>query len=536
MESGTKMLRKVARTLAQASSVAPEEVEVKHVRNLIGGINTSVAAEDLADNEFQVLNNVDIRKSRIVRRLGHSLYTTAPNANKVLGLFAVKRYNSTTDILRFTRNSIHKLQSGAWVAITGVALTGSDYDPWTVVVVEDRIFASNGIQNLFELNLTANTYAAAGNARTYKYYVVANRRICAANLVSGTSVPIEFATCGNRNYTEWNPLTDISAYQNPMVDAESYTSDEITGLLAFKDNVVVLRENSVWVGYPQPVASTPFDFRKVISGVGCTCPSSVQKVGDDKAIWYDMATSKVYLFKLNVNGVELVDISSKVSYSIDTDIQDFRYVSSAYNSDEDEYELVINPPGALGTAKVWKYCLLFNAWVNHTSNNTSRIWYLKLPIVSGSIESLGSVPISSLSGTISGLSSTVNSKISKFISTIDGNIGIETPGEYRDIGYFSAPRIVSKAYELETARQNILSLELDIKIPGWMFLKVMMFTDYYANAIRTWLKYTSGNLIKVYKHNALCDQFWWEVTLESNYQETFFLDGYTLRRTKSGDF
>lgn len=528
------MLRKGLQTLAQASSVTPEEIDVKHVRNLLGGMNTSQAPEDIADNEFVLIENMEIRQAKLFRRLGYTQYTTPPNNNLINGLFAIKRYSGLTDILRFTKNSIHKLQSGSWVAITGVALTGGDYDPWTVVTVEDRIFASNGVQNLFELNLTANTYAVAGNARTYKYYCVANRRICGANLVSGTATPIEFGTCGNRNYTEWDPAVDISAYRNPMVDSEPNTSDDITGIVALKDNVIVLREHSVWVGAPQPIASTPFNFRKIVSGVGCTCPPSVQKVGEDQVIWYDITTKAVYSFKLNVNGVDFKEISIKVADDIYNDIQDNRYVSSAYNQAEDEYELVINPPGT-NISKVWKYSILYNAWHIHRNNRFNRFWYLFIPVTTGSIESLGSIPISSLSGTIAGLSTTINTKAVKYGTSVDGYIGVETPGIYADLGYLQLPFIKFKVFDYEIKQQNIIAVDLDLDTPGTIGYVVEFFKDKKFTPERSWARFPQTTGPQSFKHNIACDQFWWTLSCTNNI-ETFTLKGYTLRRTAGGDY
>lgn len=541
MECGTKMRRKLSRVLAQASSTTPEEVDKKVVRNLIGGINTELSPEDIADNEFIVADNVELRQSRISPRLGFDYYLTKPDSNKVLGFNTVRRYSATTDILRFTKSSIHKVQSGAWVAITGAARTGGDYDSWTVVTVEDRIFASNGIQDLIELNLTANTYADAGNARAYKYYCAANRRICAANLVSGTPSPIEFATCGNRNYTEWDPAVDISAYRNPMVDSEDGTSDEITGLIALKDNVIVIRERSVWLGEPQPIASAPFAFRKVISGVGCTCPPSVQKVGDDKIIWYDVATKEAYMFKLNVNGVEFNPISTKVVEDLHLDMQDTRYITSAYNPQDDEYELLVSPPGT-GLYKSWKYCLMYNSWVTHTSTKFNRIWYVYIPTTSGSISSLGTTPIEDLSGTIAGLSSTVNNVVAKIAGTTDGFLGIETVNNYRDLGFSYRVQLKSKNYSLPGMDQSIISLDLDIKVQAALTMVINYYTDRdVATPIRTYTRTVSyvippyeNTKIQKFKNNVLCSQFCWGMYVDG-VNTPFSISGYILRRVPAGE-
>lgn len=528
--------RKLLREIASASSTTPEAIEDILVDNLTGGINTTLDPKKLQDNEFTSIVNYDLRNTDIIARGGFTEFSLVsnPNANKVLGFYALKRYTGLTDYLRFTRNSIHKYSGGAWVAITGVALTGSDNDNWTCFIVEDRIFASNGVQNLFEINLAANTYAFAGNARTYKYYTVANRRIIGANLVSGSPVPIEIATCGNRNYAEWNPLVDISAYQNPMVDAETLTLDEITGVVALKDNIIVFREKSIWLGEPQPIASTPFNFRKVVSSIGCTCPGSIQKCGDNTILFYDPATTDIYYFKLNVNGVDLKPIGKAINIEIST--LDPNYFRSTFNPNDNEYELYhVTPSSSYLT--VYKYGLDVNAWWKHSIAGASFISYEYVPTVTGTIASLGSTPISSLSGTIAGLSNTINSNALRVIGTWTGYIGQESNYYGYDLYTSISYELISKRYSIPYKNQTILSIGFDIEYeaPSWT-VAILARKNFYSGFSIGFPNKVSTNVYDyiVFKQNHFCSGFQWKFVIATAYPG-MRIRSYNLKRVPAGD-
>lgn len=422
MRLGRKV-RTQGRTVVQGTSYGnsqfsedEEDLPPIVIEPIVGSMNTIVGGRIIPETDFQEVTGANIRDGKAISVLGPVTQTpTKPNSNKILGLVNINNAGTITG-LRFTKSTLHKLSGGVFTAITGAGLTGGDYDRFQVLYVEGRtFFNNNGVQVLQEANLTANTYAAAGNARRYKYYVVCNRRIVGAHLLAGTNDPTEVAGSGDRNYTQWDPLVDISSFKGSLIDTEGTSIDEITGLASSNDDkLVVFRSNSIWIGYPQPIASTPFNFKKV-SHIGCNAPYSIREVHDG-VVWYDPFKRNV--FHLNFTTEEIKPVGDKIKNNILSSVGDPVRIFSAYDEHNNEYELGYEfVPGDVGRVFV----------LNRTTESWSTYLITKGSCISNdislqpsvTIDGLGSTPIDSLSGTIDSLSED-RLIVTKIFGTNDG--------------------------------------------------------------------------------------------------------------------
>src|SRR3990167_1125954 len=442
-----------------------------------GGTNDRNPPTTLENHEFKLLRNADIVDNRIlVRRGTGEVLPTRPDSNRILGLFSFRRAAGNLDYLRFTKVSVYKLFSGSWVAITGPALAGNDYDRFTSILVEDRIFFNNnGKDVLQEVDLSANTYAAAGNARKYKYYTVANNRIIGAYLTDTPNNPNEIAGSGDRNYDEWNPLVDISSFRNTLASGQGSYVDDITGIVGIGDNVLVLRSRSLWLGTPQPVASTPFVWQKIYSGIGCNAPYSVSIVKGG-VVWYDPVSREVYHYSSIDNSVSV--LSSKLQL-LQSTVGDVSYLSSSYDEQANVYELCIEI-GSSNTTIIYRY--------NFNSQSWSSYNLPKVTLVSNAVDLVASSSIDSLVGTIDGLSGTIDGlSTSSFVprkiyGTNDGyrteHLTTGMAGTGSDFGGNRFKLYISsKDFEIPGWRQIIKEASFDIIINSSGTMKVYAILD-----------------------------------------------------------
>lgn len=447
--------------------IEEEQVDKIHISQFNAGLNLAEDPSKIADNEFTLLL-ANLRDNKLVPYVpfDSSILPTKPTATLINGIDSVLRYDDTIDVLRYTKSTVHKIELGAWVAVTGPALTGGDTDRFTTILIENRIFFNNhGVNVLMEVNTVANTYAAAGNARQYKYYVVANNRILGANLRGGSPQPLEVAGCGNLNYTEWDPAVDISAFRNVLVDAEETDSDEITGMVALKDNVILFRRRSIWIGVPQEIASAPFKWFKLFSGLGCTAEYSIRRCGDDTVIWLDPYTNNFYFWKLGMEAPEA--IGDKIITKVMEDINNFNLTFSSWEPRDDVYEFYVQPRSEFlsGRTNIYRYHKKYKAWSASRFFTVTAVSNGVYPSATGTFDQLtGS--FDDLPGTFDGLSESVNIP-TILLGTNVGEIFVETNF---GVDVFSPTvasfgnSVKSKEFTYHDSNIGILEVSIDIDV------------------------------------------------------------------------
>lgn len=448
------------RTIIQQNTISnPPDMEeensyfldVTNLRGMNYGDGKETFYRFIEDNQFAVCEGFYNRDNKLSSIPGpETLTPTKPNSNRILGLVSVNRFDGALDYLRFDKQKVHKLDSTSWVEITGGGLAGGDYDRFKVFFVEDRIFFNNnGANVLQEADLSTDTYADAGNARQYKYYEVINNRIVGAWLIDSTNDPTEVAGCGDRNYTEWDPTVDISAFRGSLIDTERDSADEITGLVNADGDLLVFRQRSIWLGTAQPIASAPFSFKKLPFGFGCNAPYSIRKVGKG-VVWYDPFTRGVYLYRFIER--DIVDIGQKVQKFIANNMGDPQYVFSSYDDFNDEYELGVEV-GAF--ARIFRYNFELDSW---TTQNVGSMC-----CISNSVNFLPSVTIDALLGTINDLVGTINGLSTstlvaqKIYGTTTGD-RVTPTNEASTYSIF----LTSKTFHIPRRKQRIAYLEIDL--------------------------------------------------------------------------
>ena len=337
------------------------------IPTLDGGMNTKSDPADLDNSEFTVAQNVFIRNQKVTRRFGISLLSPAkPDSNTIKRLYTAKQYDGTVVQLRFAQNSIYRRTEGAWIEI--VPSASSILAPANnIISTDDRhFFSNNGANVIQEVVLGSDSYSSLGNAPRYKYITSFYNRIIGANLVGGAPIPIQVGWSGDFNFGEWDTNVDPSAGFAPLEESQSDYADAITGLFGFANQMIILREQSIWLANKIP-GTNPFFFFTAVPSVGCDVPNSVQKIPGG-IVFYDRRTNSLYSFTIK-EGIK--DIGVPIEDSIYASISDPDKVFSVFDPIELEYKLCC-PLQGTNTVRCWTYSFKNDKmWYDDFDNITS---------------------------------------------------------------------------------------------------------------------------------------------------------------------
>jgi hypothetical protein len=430
-----------------------------------GGMVTVVDPTSIQNNQFINARNAQIRYDRTQRRQGFTNLTpTKPNSTKVLGFFGFRDFAGQFKLYRFTKNTIHLYSSGSWTAITaGAVLTGTDDDRFTFAAINNQFFFANGVDPVQEINVAGGSYAALGNAEEYKYICGFYNRIVGANLGGASPNPIQIGWSGDTNFAEWDGLVDLSAGSSPLIDSPSDFADNITGLFGFDEELLVLRERSLWSATKQPVFSNPFYFRTVIPNIGCDSPATAVQIPSGIA-WYDRRTRSAYAYRITPGAQtgqegKLQKLSFPVETTIAGQIVNEANIFAGYDPYEDEYYLVL-PSSGSAICRVWVYSFKAQAWTYWELNSVS--------CVVGIDFASGAVVVNDLLGKINDLVGVVNDLSDQ--STIPTLMFGKSDGDIlqRDLELDSDAtgdytyEVASKLFRIPTDDLYVAELRLDI--------------------------------------------------------------------------
>lgn len=458
---GTKMPnRLISKPAGQdfAGTNFPEEpLELFASATLNGGMVTQLDAADIQPNQLTLAINANCRYDVISRRFGFNLLAPVkPNTKKVLAFTSFKDSDGNIALYRFDRNGVW-LKAGAWTGLGGAALTATDANVITFLSINDRAFFSNQADPLQEINVVANTYAQAGNSKTYKYYCSFGNRIVGANLLAITNSPIEVGWSGDFNFDEWDPFVDFSAGFTPLVDNPSDFSDDITGIFGFANALLVMRERSVWLGTKQPSATNPFYFYTAVPEIGCDAPNSIAKIPNGVA-WYDRRLNNVYAYTLGM--AEPLPIGDAIRKTLVAQVIDKTKLFSGYDSVNSEYILAI-PIASSNIVRLWKFNFKVQAWTYSEIKFVSCVSPLDYTQASGKINDLIG-KINELVGKIDDLSPSVNEP-ALFLGLTTGDILQESTAVDTDNGVVQQTTLNSKLFKLPVTNANVAQLHIEYR-------------------------------------------------------------------------
>lgn len=447
---------------------------------LNGGMNVRIDASDIPNSQLRDAKNCYVTSDQTRRSPGASLVTPAkPDSNRISLLYLFTRFNGDTILLRFTATKVYRRTGGSWVEIT----SASPYSTTStrrirVLPINDRLFFTTGDKEIQEINFTANTYANAGNAGRYKYITGFFNRVVGASLFDLTSPnPIMVGWSGDINFTQWNPITDISAGSTPLLEAAADFSDPITGLFGFASVMLILRERSLWTATKRPVASNPFQFQAAFPSVGCDTPNSaVQK--RNGVIWYDFRTNQVYDYTI---GQAPRPVGDPIKDELKPKIGDKELPQATYNSVRNEYILTI-PSAISNTTYSYVFNLDNESWTYREYNNVTGTYFIDSDTPALVIDDLVG-NIDDLVGTIDSLSGTANNPPTLYYTLSNGDTLLDNANLDTFNGTPISTNLESKVYTLPDRKLSISRLRFT-----YLIFRAGSFTISY-NAGNGWVDY-----------------------------------------------
>jgi len=421
----------------------PEQELLVVEARINGGMNTYVDPADLPNYQVVSARNIEIKADRARKRYGSEVITpTKPNSDPVLLYTQFKRFDGSTVNLRFTKNKIYRQSVGAWTEITsGSPFSISNTTRIRITTLNDRFFFSVGNKEIQEINFSANTYAALGNAGKYKYICGFFNRLVGANLYDSTSPnPVMVGWSGDLNFSQWNPVTDLSAGSTPLVEASTDFADPITGLFGFASVTLILRERSLWTVTKRPVASNPFQFQASYPFVGCDTPNSASQK-QNGIVWYDSRANQVYDYTI---GNDPIPIGNPIREELKSKITDLSAIMGAYDPINNRYHLLI--PSSLSN-DTYEYVFDYEtqSWVENVRTNVVSVSSLDASAPTLTIDFLSGT-IDALVGTIDSLTNTSISPPTLYYGLNSGDILKSTNTLITDNGSSFSSYIISKIY------------------------------------------------------------------------------------------
>ena len=481
--------------------------------HLNGGMVSTFDPENLDLKSAVILKNMLTRFDHTSRRSGISLFTPAkPNANKILGWFLYQKSDGSEKLVRLTKSTIHAASSGAWVALTGPALVGTDNDRWRTTILEDRMFGTNNGANVIqEIDIGTNTYFNLGNAPKYKYIAGFGDRVVGFSLAGGVPVSNQLGWSGNRNYAEWNPLVDQSAGSKVLTTSASDVSDFGTGIFSFGPILVIIREKSIWNATLKPVATDPFNTYQAVPNIGSDSPDSIAKCGVKGVAFLDTRTKSTYLYGLD-NSVNI--FSDPIKNDLLSSISDPTLVFGCFNQATNEYSICV--PSVISTViKEWIFNFDTKTWSFSEYDNTSLITCLDF--------ASGGITIDELIGSIDALVGTIDQlapgkSVAKFFGRTDGELLLEDRNVDLDNGVAYTSQFRSKDFQLPAFKRFVNRLHITY-VPR--FISGNVTVEYSINGGVSWVFWKTVTLVAgdlntykylVCKKNIMTKRFTFRIT------------------------
>lgn len=478
-----------------------------------GGMVSVIDSADLKPNQLQEAKNVTVRYDRTSRRPGYTYINLAkPDSNRILMYIPIARFGGSVSVFRFTRSDIYLQGSANWTKFNGT-LAGGNNDRFNFTAVDDRFFfTNNGKNNIKELNFNTLSFADIDTQLEYRYLTSFYDRLVAANYgASGAENPILIAWSGERNFTQFDPLIDISAGSTPLIESQADYADEITGIFGFAAQMLIIRKFSLWGVTKQPVATAPFFFYTAVPNIGSDAPNSVQKIPNG-LMWYDKRTSMVYEYLIGQQ--QPAEVGTAVINAIAEMVNDPSQIFSSYDPLEDEYMLAV-PSGVSDVIRVWTYNRRTKAWwydeytkLSTITNAAFRTSTIKIDDLVGKIDNLV--------GTIDELSPSVENT-TRFLGFDNGHIGHVEPLDDTDVGTPTEMSIISKTYKMPVVDMYVGQFRVEYQplFAGEFTVSYSKdggetFTEYKTTRFTT--ADVGKRKLATYTKNINCRQFTWKLT------------------------
>lgn len=223
------------------------------------------------------LNTIYDTVESVGSRKGYIKVLTTAAPGPILGMHAFYKSDGTKQLIYGSTTGLYRYNNaGAGLLLTGAPGSFTTGLQWSFDTYLDQMVGGNGTDPLIAYNGTAYSIANAGI--TPQYVKVRKNRVYCVNKNSST---LYFS----------DPASTTSFPVNNFIQINTNDGQNITGLEVLLDNLVIFKDNSIWVlsGEPLGAGNTTtignLQLRQANSPVGCTAFRTIQKT-DQGALFF----------------------------------------------------------------------------------------------------------------------------------------------------------------------------------------------------------------------------------------------------------
>lgn len=327
------------------------------IQSMMDGMVTAVSRDKQPVGSAKKIVNGRTRDYWVGRRPGTNTIIAKPDSNPVLKVITLHLPGDRKYLVRVTDSTIHATRAlNGWQALTGSGLVGSSRITSTQFF--DDLYLATAFTKIVKVNVLNNTYELVSEAPRAKFVTSFADRIFAANIGPETTGATRIQWSANAEPEIWDPLVKESAGQENLVSSPSDTGDDITGIHALSQEMLILRERSIWIGTRQPIVFAPIRFTPVSVNHGCDLPYSATRV-ENGVVWADFRSRGVWLF----NPGQLPQrISNKIDDQLFDDLANLRWAEGTYDPFNQEYHLGLATSEGADIQKTWIFSFRHGAW------------------------------------------------------------------------------------------------------------------------------------------------------------------------------
>jgi len=281
------------------------------VNDFSPGIYTSPPRANRPVGSAAEIINARIRDDWVGRRGGYPAYITKPDSNDIIRLIAFHGDQNDNRVVRVSNGGLHvAAETDNWVSYTGTPYSLFNRTDYAQLL--GRLYLANPSKKIVEVNFQDESYAeiADENAPIARYVTAFAERIVAAYIhtpMSGGALTFGLKWSVNSDPTDW---TGEGSGEENLIQSPSDTGDEITGVFAVSNIMIIMRERSIWHATRQPFALAPFRFTPVITNLGCDMPWTIARVSDEQGrttglVFADNRTKGIYSYTPGARPVRL---------------------------------------------------------------------------------------------------------------------------------------------------------------------------------------------------------------------------------------
>jgi hypothetical protein len=255
---------------------------------------TLIREIDSPDN----LNVVYSSFEAVGSRNGYTKLITTPTPSFIGGMYPFYKSDGTKKLLYASgANLYYYNNAGGSTTILGTPATFTPNQQFSFDEYQDVAYGGNGVDPLIGFNGTS--YNIVNSAITPQFVKINKNRVYCANKNSST---LYFSDAG----------TPSSFPINNFIQINTNDGQNITGIEVINDNVIIFKDDSVWILTGDPLGSGNtttignLQLRKANSSVGCSAFRTIQKVG---SILFFMHYTGIYALQ-NYSVVSIADYMS----------------------------------------------------------------------------------------------------------------------------------------------------------------------------------------------------------------------------------